>query len=47
MPVLKLIQRAYRMGFINGRKDLSKKKTVNIRYNLGFERMVKSCGKTV
>lgn len=30
----------YRMGFINGRKDISKKKTVNIRYCLGFERMV-------
>ena len=32
----------YRMGFVNGRKDLSKKKTVNIRYNIGFERMVKA-----
>lgn len=32
----------YRIGFINGRKDLSKKKTVNIRYPLGFERMVRS-----
>ena len=32
----------YRIGFILGRKDLSKKKTVNIRYNLGFERMVKA-----
>ncbi len=32
----------YRIGFINGRKDISKKKTVNIRYNLGFERMVRS-----
>ena len=30
------------MGFVNGHKDLSKKKTVNIRYNLGFERMVKA-----
>ncbi len=30
----------YRMGFINGRKDLSKKKIVNIRYQVGFERMV-------
>lgn len=30
----------YRMGFINGRKDLSKKKIVTIRYPLGFERMV-------
>ncbi|MDO4308237.1 MAG: aminopeptidase [Eubacteriales bacterium] len=32
----------YRIGFINGRKDLSKKKTVNIRYPLGFERMVRA-----
>ena len=32
----------YRLGFVNGHKDLSKKKTVNIRYNLGFERMVKA-----
>ena len=32
----------YRMGFVTGRKDISKKKTVNIRYSLGFERMVRS-----
>ena len=32
----------YRMGFVTGRKDITKKKTVNIRYNLGFERMVKA-----
>ena len=32
----------YRMGFITGRKDIRKKKTVNIRYELGFERMVKA-----
>ena len=32
----------YRIGFVLGRKDLSKKKTVNIRYNLGFERMVRA-----
>ncbi len=32
----------YRIGFINGRKDITKKKTVNIRYSLGFERMVKA-----
>lgn len=31
----------YRMGFANTGKDLSKKKTVNIRYVLGFERVVK------
>jgi leucyl aminopeptidase (aminopeptidase T) len=31
----------YRIGFILGRKDLSKKKTVNIRYCLGFERIVR------
>ena len=30
----------YRIGFVLGNKDLSKKKTVNIRYHLGFERMV-------
>ena len=35
----------YRIGFVLGRKDLSKKKTVNIRYNLGFERMVKAAVK--
>ena len=32
----------YRIGFINTRKDIAKKKTVNIRYNLGFERMVRA-----
>ncbi|MDO4519018.1 MAG: aminopeptidase [Eubacteriales bacterium] len=32
----------YRIGFIMGRKDITKKKTVNIRYNIGFERMVKA-----
>jgi leucyl aminopeptidase (aminopeptidase T) len=31
----------YRLGFINGRKDLSKKKYVNIRYQVGYERMVR------
>ena len=31
----------YRIGFINTGKDLSKKSTVNIRYVLGFERVVK------
>lgn len=31
----------YRMGFILGNKDLSKKKTVNIRYVLGFERIIR------
>ena len=31
----------YRMCFVNGRKDLSKKKTVNVRYILGFERVVR------
>ncbi len=35
----------FRMGFVNGRKNLSKKKTVNIRYNLGFERMVRAAVK--
>lgn len=32
----------YRKGFIVANIDLSKKKTVNIRYCLGFERMVRS-----
>ena len=32
----------YRKGFENGRKDLRKKKTVDIRYNLGFERMIRA-----
>ncbi|WOO39160.1 aminopeptidase [Anaerocolumna sp. AGMB13020] len=31
----------YRRGFLAGGIDLSKKKTVCIRYNIGFERMVK------
>lgn len=31
----------YRIGFVNTGKDLSKKETVNIRYVLGFERVVK------
>ncbi|MBS6679645.1 MAG: aminopeptidase [Clostridiales bacterium] len=32
----------YRIGFIQGKKDITKKKTVNIRFQLGFERMVKA-----
>lgn len=32
----------YRIGFITTRKDISKKKVVNIRYNLGFERMIRA-----
>lgn len=32
----------YRIGFEVGNKDISKKKTVNIRYCLGFERMIKA-----
>lgn len=31
----------YRIGFLMGNKDITKKKTVNIRYCLGFERMIK------
>jgi len=30
----------YRLGFIANRRDLSKKKIVNIRYQIGFEKMV-------
>ena len=32
----------YRLGFVNSGRDLSKKKVVNIRYRLGFERMVRA-----
>lgn len=32
----------YRIGFVAGRKDMTKKKTVNIRYTLGFERIVRA-----
>lgn len=32
----------YRMGFVLSNKDLSKKEIVEIRYTLGFERIVKS-----
>ena len=35
----------YRIGFVLGHKDLSKKKTVNIRYTLGFERMIRAAVK--
>ncbi len=31
----------YRIGFVVGNKDLSKKKTVDVRYQLGFERMMR------
>lgn len=31
----------YREGFVLGGKDITKKKTVNIRFQLGFERIVK------
>ncbi len=31
----------YRIGFETGNKDISIKKTVNIRYQLGFERMIR------
>lgn len=31
----------YRIGFVVGNKDLSKKKTVELRYPLGFERMMR------
>ena len=32
----------YQIGFIKGNKDLSKKQVVNIRYCLGFERIVRA-----
>ena len=31
----------FRIGFINGNKDITKKKVVNIRYCLGFERVIR------
>lgn len=31
----------YRIGFLTSNKDLSKKKVVNIRYSVGFERIIK------
>ena len=31
----------YRIGFVNAKKPIEKKKTVNIRYNIGFERVVR------
>lgn len=30
----------YRIGFITGNKDITKKRTVNIRYCMGFEKMI-------
>lgn len=35
----------YRIGFVRAGKDLSIKKVVNIRYNLGFERIVREAVK--
>jgi len=32
----------YRIGFVKASKPLDKKETVNIRYNLGFERVIKA-----
>ena len=32
----------YRVGFVNTGKDLSRKGTVEIRYVIGFERVVKA-----
>lgn len=36
----------YRIGFINGGKDLSKKGTVDIRYFIGFERIIRAAIKS-
>ena len=38
----KVYTEGYRIGFINTRKDISKKGTVDIRYSLGFERIIRS-----
>ena len=38
----KVYTEVYRIGFINTGKDISKKGTVDIRYSLGFERIIRS-----
>ncbi len=35
----------FRLGFVNGRLDMSIKDTVEIRYHLGFERMVRAAAR--
>lgn len=35
----------YRIGFVKGNKDLSKKKTVDVMYPIGFERVVRAAVK--
>jgi len=39
--IAKTYTEGYRIGFEMGNKDISKKKTVNIRYSLGFERVIR------
>lgn len=38
----KVYTEGYRIGYINTGKDISKKGTVDIRYSLGFERIIRS-----
>ena len=38
----KVYTEGYRIGFINTGKDISNKGTVDIRYSLGFERIIRS-----
>ena len=38
----KVYTEGYRIGFINTGKDISKKGTVDIRYSMGFERIIRS-----
>lgn len=38
----KVYTEGYIMGFVNTGKDLSKKGTVDIRYNIGFERIIRA-----
>lgn len=38
----KVYTEGYRIGFINTGKDISKKSTVDIRYSIGFERIIKA-----
>lgn len=41
IEMAKTFTEGFRIGFVNTGKDLSKKRVVNIRYTLGFERMVR------
>ncbi|MDO4476063.1 MAG: aminopeptidase [Lachnospiraceae bacterium] len=38
--IARVFTEGYRIGFVKAGKDLSRKRTVNIRYQLGFERLI-------